>query len=61
MNDPKSVLGDHDPRSMCDEGVRNRRRAKLTLPHVRPLTDYAAKLRLRGSGEVPEFDPSTGA
>jgi hypothetical protein len=32
----------------------------LSLPHVAPLTAYAAKLRLRGSVEVPEFDPLDG-
>jgi hypothetical protein len=32
----------------------------LTLPHIAPLTAYAASLRLRGSVEVPEFDPLDG-
>src|SRR5260370_6932856 len=32
----------------------------LNLPHVAPLTAYAAKLRLRGSVEVPDFDPLDG-
>lgn len=32
----------------------------LDEPHIRPLTAYAARLRERGSGEVPEFDPLDG-
>jgi hypothetical protein len=32
-------------RSMGDEGVKKRRRAKLGEPHVVRLTAYAAKLR----------------
>jgi hypothetical protein len=35
-------------------------KAMLTLPHIAPLSAYAAKLRLRGSVEVPEFDPLDG-
>lgn len=48
------------PRSMRDADVRTRRRAMLTQPHIAPLTAYAAKLRQRGSVEVPEFDPLDG-
>jgi len=59
MNEAKSIDDDY-PRSMRDAGVRRRRRAMLTLPHVAKLTAYAAELRLRGSGEVPEFDPLDG-
>ncbi|MGH9645725.1 MAG: uracil-DNA glycosylase [Bryobacteraceae bacterium] len=59
MNDFEPMKDDY-PRSMRDAGVRDRRRAMLTLPHVAPLTAYAAKLRLRGSVEVPEFDPLDG-
>jgi len=40
--------------------VRERRRAMLGLPHVEPLTVYAAKLRERRSVEVPDFDPLDG-
>jgi hypothetical protein len=29
----------------------------LHEPHVAPLTAYAARLRERGSIEVPDFDP----
>jgi hypothetical protein len=32
----------------------------LQLPHVAPLTLYAANLRARGLGEVPDFDPLDG-
>src|ERR1700682_1396185 len=53
-------IDDDSPRSMRDVGVRQRRRAMLSLPHVAPLTAYAAKLRLRDSVEVPEFDPLDG-
>ncbi len=53
-------LGDDAPRSMRDAGVRERRKAMLSLLHVAPLTAFAAKLRERGSVEVPEFDPLDG-
>jgi hypothetical protein len=53
-------VDDDSPRSMRDPGVRQRRRAMLSLPHIAPLTAYAAKLRLRGCVEVPEFDPLDG-
>jgi hypothetical protein len=59
MVDPE-LVDDDGPRSMRDAGVRQRRRAMLTLPHVAKLTAYAAKLRLRASVEVPEFDPLDG-
>jgi len=45
---------------MRDEAVRQRRRAMLHEPHIAPLTDYAARLRKRGSIEVPDFDPFDG-
>jgi hypothetical protein len=51
---------DHEPRSMRDPAVRQRRRAMLEAPHIAPLTAYAAALRRRGKGEVPEFDPMDG-
>lgn len=35
------------PRSMRDAGVRERRRGMLGMPHVAPLTAYAARLRAR--------------
>lgn len=51
---------DDRPRSMRDAAVRERRRAMLGDPHVKPLTDYVAKLLHSGSGEVPDFDPLDG-
>ena len=44
-------------RSMRDAGVRERRTSMLHQPHIQPLTAYVSKLRKRGSGEVPDFDP----
>lgn len=32
----------------------------LNQPHVKPLTEYVARLHERGSVEVPEFDPLDG-
>jgi hypothetical protein len=32
----------------------------LHEPHIAPLTDFAARLRERGSIEVPDFDPFDG-
>jgi len=54
------MIEDDYPRSMRDPAVRERRRAMLGEPHIVPLTAYAAKLRQRGSIEVPEFDPFDG-
>ncbi|MBB5339312.1 uracil-DNA glycosylase [Tunturiibacter gelidoferens] len=51
---------DDQPRSMRHVGVREHRRTMLYKPHIAPLTEYAAKLRKRGSVEVPEFDPFDG-
>lgn len=59
MNDPKPIHDD-DRRSLSDPDVQKRRREMLTMPHVAKLTAYAAKLRLRGSVEVPDFDPLDG-
>jgi hypothetical protein len=47
------------PRTLRDPIERNRRRAMLTLPHIRPLANYAASLR-RSGVEVPNFDPMDG-
>jgi uracil-DNA glycosylase len=55
-----NVSSDDRPRSMRDADVRKRRRAMLDEPHIRPLTAYAAELRKRGHGEVPDFDPLDG-
>src|SRR5580700_5316391 len=52
--------GDDAPRSMRDPEVRKRRKAMLDLPHIAPLTAFAAKLRERGLMEVPDFDPLDG-
>jgi uracil-DNA glycosylase len=52
--------GDDYPRSMRDEGVRQRRQAMLELAHIARLTAYVRKLRERGLGEVPDFDPLDG-
>jgi hypothetical protein len=51
---------DDRPRSMRDAAVRQQRGDMLHLPHIAPLTDYAAKLRERNLGEVPHFDPLDG-
>ena len=48
------------PRSLRDPVERVRRKAMLDLPHVKPLADYAATLRLREGAEVPDFDPLDG-
>ncbi len=45
---------------MRDRGVRHRRKAMLFLPHLAPLSAYVAKLRERGVGEIPDFDPLDG-
>jgi hypothetical protein len=54
------MFSDDYPRSLMDMETRRRRRALLSLPHIAPLTAYASALRLRGSVEVPEFDPLDG-
>src|SRR5216684_534625 len=54
------TVDDDAPRSMRNAGVRKRRKLMLDLPHIARLTAYAAKLRERGSVEVPEFDPLDG-
>lgn len=52
--------GDYCAGSMRDREVQKRRRRLLRCRHVAPLTAYAAKLRRRRLGEVPEFDPLDG-
>lgn len=54
------TVDDNAPRSLRDAGVRERRRLMLDLPHAARLTFYAAKLRERGSIQVPDFDPLDG-
>jgi hypothetical protein len=51
---------DQEPRSLRDVTVRQRRKAMLKLPHVAPLTAYAAELRGAAKAEVPDFDPLDG-
>jgi hypothetical protein len=48
------------PRSLVNEGVRQRRRAMLTKRHIAPLSKFTAALRKEGRGEVPDFDPLDG-
>lgn len=48
------------PRSLRGPSEREARRVRLSLAHVAPLAHYAARLRERGSVEVPEFDPLDG-
>jgi hypothetical protein len=48
------------PRSMRDLRVRLQLKAMLALPHVAPLTAYAAELRQSSNLEVPDFDPLDG-
>jgi hypothetical protein len=51
-------MDDDAPRSMRDAGVRERRKQMLHLPHIAPLTAYAARLRKRAASiQVPDFDP----
>ena len=53
-------VDDDLPRSLANADARERRKTMLDLPHVAPLTEFAARLRRRGIGEVPEFDPLDG-
>lgn len=45
---------------MRDPLVRERRRAMLDVPHLRPLLSLVADLRRRPGIEVPDFDPLDG-
>jgi hypothetical protein len=51
---------DDAARSMRDAEVRARRKTLLDQPHAAPLSVFAARLRERGSVEVPDFDPLDG-
>ena len=54
-------LGTKDrPRSMRDPIVQQQRQAMLALPHIAPLTAYAAELGQRANVQVPNFDPLDG-
>ncbi|MBS1857279.1 MAG: uracil-DNA glycosylase [Acidobacteria bacterium] len=50
----------HRPRSTRDPCVRQQRKQMLHLPHMIKLTEFAADLRNRGLGVVPDFDPLDG-
>jgi hypothetical protein len=55
------LIADDDlPKSMRAATVREQRKLMLGLSHIAPLTSYVAKLRRRGSVEVPDFDPLDG-
>ena len=52
---------DDAPRSLRFPDVRERRRAMLDLPHIAPLTAYAAELACQApEAQVPYFDPLDG-
>jgi hypothetical protein len=51
---------DDYPRSMSDQGVRERRSKMLDVPHMRSLRELTEQLRQRGLGKVPDFDPIDG-
>lgn len=37
-----------------------KRRALLSVPHMKPLTEFVASLRLRSGKDMPDFDPLDG-
>ena len=51
---------DGTARSMRDPELAAQRKTMINQPHIAPLTAFAARLRERGSVEVPEFDPLDG-
>ena len=52
---------DDQPRSLRDSAERQRRRALLDCPRMRPLQDYVNKLRQAYPDvQVPDFDPLDG-
>jgi len=61
-----NIINDNEPRSMKYAAVRKRRKAMLNQPNVKPLSEFAARLRKRISKrigikvEVPNFDPFDG-
>ena len=57
---PIDPASEDRPRSMRDVKVRLQRKAMLHLPHMTPLTAYAAELRRHCAVEVPDFDPMDG-
>lgn len=60
MRRHQCVSSDDTPRSMRDPLVRLRRCEMLLAPHMKPLTEYAGKLRKLENCEVPNFDPFDG-
>lgn len=51
---------DDQPYALRDLAVRARRRRALTKRHVAPLKRFAARLRRKLPGAVPDFDPFDG-
>ena len=47
-------------RDMRDPEVTAQRKTMINQPHIAPLAAFAARLRERGSVEVPDFDPLDG-
>jgi hypothetical protein len=60
MTDDGIPHHDDGPRSLKDPMVRERRRAMLFQPHMRPLIAYVERLRRRSNTYVPDFDPLDG-
>lgn len=58
MDDTRTPI--EAPRSLKSPTAIAARRAMGDLPHIALLRDYAAKLRARDAGTVPEFDPMDG-
>jgi uracil-DNA glycosylase len=51
---------DDMPQSLRHADFRARRRNMLSAPHMAPLAAFAAELRTRLPGDVPDFDPLDG-
>ena len=61
MRQERHSTPDDTPRSLGNPAVRQRRRALLDRPHMKPLNEYVARLRReRKFGEIPDFDPLDG-
>jgi hypothetical protein len=48
------------PKILADPAAREARRAQLSAPHVAPLREFAALLRVKAGSGVPDFDPWDG-
>lgn len=48
------------PRGHADVAFLKAKRARLTEPHVQPLSEFAQQVRDETGGEVPDFDPDSG-